>query len=347
MFPSKSAMDYMNEMNRLFPKSESIESRNIAQNYNSPFHTATANKSSSSADSISPESYFDFQFYRQTDNYLSRNRCETPKRTFFESSTNINETKTFESLKNIYNTPMSPPNSIYGSPNLNMSPRNVFERQNIHETKIYEPTLDLLLDVPNYNINSETTFPVRRQRPIVGRKILGNSQQIQKNDSLFDFSQLEPLPQTLERNQKSYELFPSERSYLPATNNVIKQSDPYNNMGSFIKMPYNPGQQQQNPQYSSADGSSMYKMCTFCRKNGETPVVYMTHNVKEKISNRHIVTCPILRSHKCSTCGASGDDAHTITYCPVLRRSNNGKPLQSTTITLKNTRIKSNGRKRY
>ncbi|CAG9572602.1 unnamed protein product [Danaus chrysippus] len=341
MFPSKSTMDYMNEINRLFPKSESFESRNTPQNYNSPFHTATANKSSSSADSISPESYFDFTLYRQNDNYLSRNRCETPQRTFFGSSTNINETKTFESPNNIYNTPMSPPNSIYGSPNLNISPRNIFDRQNIHETKIYEPTLDLLLDVPNYNINAETN-PIRRKRPIVGRKILGNSQQVQKNESIFDF-QLEPL-QTHERNQKIYELFPSERSYLPS-NNIIKQTEIYNT--GFIKNPYNPSQQQQNPQYNTVDGSNMYKMCTFCRKNGETPVVYMTHNVKEKISNRHIVTCPILRSHKCSTCGASGDDAHTITYCPVLRRSNNGKPLQSTTITLKNTRIKSNGRRRY
>ncbi|XP_039761429.1 uncharacterized protein LOC120634721 [Pararge aegeria] len=110
-----------------------------------------------------------------------------------------------------------------------------------------------------------------------------------------------------------------------------------------FKPPYNPS----HTGASSSNGEiGPSKMCMFCRKNGETASVYMDHCVKEKIGNKYKVTCPILRELVCMTCGATGDDAHTITYCPVLRSCNNGKPLQSTTITLKSTRIKSDGTKR-
>ncbi|CAK1541362.1 unnamed protein product [Leptosia nina] len=53
--------------------------------------------------------------------------------------------------------------------------------------------------------------------------------------------------------------------------------------------------------------------CRFCRNNGERETVCKSHVLR--IEGR--VTCPILRALKCTKCGAHGDDAHTIKYCPL------------------------------
>ena len=54
--------------------------------------------------------------------------------------------------------------------------------------------------------------------------------------------------------------------------------------------------------------------CAFCRNNGEPLSVYGSHVLKDAYGR---VTCPILRRYTCPICGCSGDDAHTIKYCPM------------------------------
>ncbi|XP_063390368.1 uncharacterized protein LOC134675987 [Cydia fagiglandana] len=297
MQPSKSMMDYMMELNRLFPKTAENEMHTPTTTFQSHFGQPTPNYSSSSTDSFSPESF----------------------------------------------------------PELSFRP-------------------------PEYR--SETPFAIAR-RPIVGRKILGNPEQkpIERSSYEERFSlERSPIrhwreqseqtpPRTIAIEQRNctksfYELFPGDNRGFefktpvktsPVYSNVspaspMSQNSPSNfNRFTYPRLNFttSPTPTNMNLGATSRFPEVAQKMCSFCRKNGETPLVYMTHCVKEKRGNRNIVTCPILRSHVCSTCGVSGDNAHTITYCPVLRSTNNGVPLKSTTITLKNTRVKSNGRRRY
>lgn len=64
-------------------------------------------------------------------------------------------------------------------------------------------------------------------------------------------------------------------------------------------------------------------VCVFCRNNGETKKVYSSHVLKDGEGN---TTCPILRAYTCPLCKASGNESHTIKYCP---RNKNGNKLQA------------------
>ncbi|KAK7874318.1 hypothetical protein R5R35_007793 [Gryllus longicercus] len=54
--------------------------------------------------------------------------------------------------------------------------------------------------------------------------------------------------------------------------------------------------------------------CAFCRNNGETVEFYSGHILKDAKGR---VQCPILRAYTCPNCGANGDRAHTLKYCPM------------------------------
>ena len=86
--------------------------------------------------------------------------------------------------------------------------------------------------------------------------------------------------------------------------------------------------------------------CNFCKQNGETSGVFTSHNLRD--GKR--ITCPFLRRHVCELCGATGDDAHTRSYCLVAaaqRSLRSGDPsgfLYHNSAVLKRTGRNSSGK---
>lgn len=83
--------------------------------------------------------------------------------------------------------------------------------------------------------------------------------------------------------------------------------------------------------------------CKFCKNNGESREQYTSHVLRHP-SNDTLI-CPVLRSHVCEECGATGDSAHTRNYCPVLKKE---KKMQlAIPVTLKKTKRQSDGQMRH
>lgn len=73
------------------------------------------------------------------------------------------------------------------------------------------------------------------------------------------------------------------------------------------------------------------QVCVFCRNNGESESFYTSHYLKDADGK---VTCPVLRAYTCPLCGANGDNAHTIKYCPENAQSVKNGGVKRATITV-------------
>ena len=50
--------------------------------------------------------------------------------------------------------------------------------------------------------------------------------------------------------------------------------------------------------------------CGFCRKNGESSKIYLSHTIRD---SNGILLCPALLKYRCPRCRKTG---HTTSYCP-------------------------------
>lgn len=64
---------------------------------------------------------------------------------------------------------------------------------------------------------------------------------------------------------------------------------------------------------NSSSGNS--KHCAFCRRNKEPEETYKSHQLRKD----GLVVCPQLFKHRCELCGATGNNAHTRSYCPLAQ----------------------------
>ncbi|XP_028712011.1 nanos homolog 2 [Peromyscus leucopus] len=74
-----------------------------------------------------------------------------------------------------------------------------------------------------------------------------------------------------------------------------------------------PSPQEKSEQEPGGSGN-LATLCNFCKHNGESRHVYASHQLK---TSEGVVVCPILRHYVCPLCEATGDQAHTLKYCPL------------------------------
>ncbi|XP_068235322.1 nanos homolog 2-like [Palaemon carinicauda] len=74
------------------------------------------------------------------------------------------------------------------------------------------------------------------------------------------------------------------------------------------------------------------KYCGFCKTYGAKEEEYRNHHLRD-VNGK--LECGVLRKYVCPICSATGDDAHTVNYCPLKGQNKGAPPLP---VTLRKTK---------
>lgn len=105
----------------------------------------------------------------------------------------------------------------------------------------------------------------------------------------------------------------------PSRRDINQLQCHYNDSSNFKRSLPKRSQNVDMSEYLRQDNrsSNRSKICSFCRANGEEEMIYRSHSLKTP-GNK--ISCPVLMKHTCEACGATGENTHTIKYCPVMQK---------------------------
>ena len=142
----------------------------------------------------------------------------------------------------------------------------------------------------------------------------------------FSFAESRSLPKMSNGNNGNNLLFQSSvngnvmnKSASPTNNVLIRKEVGSTGNSTLSAIQRRNTKQRPNPR----------QVCVFCRNNGEHEDVYTSHQLKDTDGK---ITCPILKAYTCPICGATGENSHTIKYCPSNKEASLGNGSATTTV---------------